>query len=488
MSEQVKSSWESRFSATLLSVFISLAIAAYLIPDIVNSNFFAHLTFGNWILSNAELPRQDFWTVAGEGKNWIATNWLFELLLALIESLSFQKGFILLILFVNCFLVALLSFLFSKESKSIFFGTIISLVVSCGVLLELPISPLLFGLIGFVLLLIFLNREGSKKNLFGVFLVSLLLANSTEWHLFVLLSVLFLHTRRLVVSDLIALFTPVLITPFFGGQVIALFKGLYTELPYRTSVLIEAGTVYQFKAGFSFVLGLVLLVFFFHARKGLRSNELVGLGIMFFLSMAFKIVFPFYLIALGLGLSRIWGRTEGGVSAESEENSLGELGKGIHQLKQWTQRFDPPYVAFFFACLVVVNFVRTYKMPDPMIHPAVRMVDRYMEEETKSRIIHGPDLGDYLVYRFQNEPSKKALLDSRVGRLNSEVFKASAFYKELIDGGESLEKIANPTHLMCNSIRPTCQRFLHDASWGLLYPELSRKEAGGWILMRRKSQ
>jgi hypothetical protein len=63
-----------------IAIFVTMLMAA--IQPVTDPDFWWHLTTGNWILSNAAIPRHDLYTFTEQSHRWITHEWLSEIMLA----------------------------------------------------------------------------------------------------------------------------------------------------------------------------------------------------------------------------------------------------------------------------------------------------------------------------------------------------------------------------------------------------------------------
>jgi len=486
----LKPCWANSINAFIAALILSVAVGAYLVQAQNSPEFYRHLTIGNWISANDSLPVVDHWTIAGEGVAWSSPSWLFEYGLSSVEGMFDGKSFLLLKIIFLCLFVCSLSLLFSLASNSIFLGTLLAVVASCGALQDISLVPKLVALLCLVLLLIMSTLELSWLVIGTSFFIAALLANISVWHLFIILLVLVTAYEKNASRNKLfcgVLLVSFFVTPYFGTQLKQIISQLINELPFRTSFLAEPASVYQYDSVFVFLLGLVFAVLCFSSKELVSKRDIVISGIALIFSLASSIFNPFTLVVLGLVISRQWGRA----CDSNELSSLGNIAEGLLRLRLWLQRFDFAPAVFFFSALAVVNVVGAYRLPAETYNVPELAVDALLESNPSGNILHSMEIGDYLVRRFSSRegaPQMKALVDGRTGVLNPEIFQASVLHSKLLDGGLGLENWADASHLICNSLEATCQRYLHDASWGLQFPEDRKKIFGSWLWMRRLSQ
>ncbi len=77
-------------SCRLLSIeflaFFVLFIALLVSRDIWDPDYFWHVATGEYIVTHGEIPRADFFSFSNEGKPWVPHEWLFQIILYLVES------------------------------------------------------------------------------------------------------------------------------------------------------------------------------------------------------------------------------------------------------------------------------------------------------------------------------------------------------------------------------------------------------------------
>jgi hypothetical protein len=85
--DPVQPSASSRGSALALLVAISLGLVAGG-SEIANTSIGWHLATGRWILAHHAVPRSDPFSFTAEGTEWVDHEWLFQLIVALVETVG----------------------------------------------------------------------------------------------------------------------------------------------------------------------------------------------------------------------------------------------------------------------------------------------------------------------------------------------------------------------------------------------------------------
>lgn len=130
--------------------------AAYTLYD---PDYYWHLKSGQYIFENGVIPRADIFSYTMAGKDWVLHEWLFQVIIYLIQHNFSESGLKLFSAFL-IFLTTYIIFNFTKKQSSTPIATTLILVFYPLLLLPfLAPRPQLFSYLFFALFLHFLFRE-----------------------------------------------------------------------------------------------------------------------------------------------------------------------------------------------------------------------------------------------------------------------------------------------------------------------------------------
>ena len=174
-----------------LAAIISLAFCMNF-HTLVDTDIFWHLKTGEIIFTTHQVPDKDVYSFTMAGKEWIDSQWLFQLVLFLLYRLSGYAGMIVVAAILNTLTWALIigsAFKPQKYFLTIFFGA--ACILSASIRFKLRPEILSFLYIALEIFLISQFRAGEKYALYVMPLILLLWVNSEGiWPVyFVILSV-----------------------------------------------------------------------------------------------------------------------------------------------------------------------------------------------------------------------------------------------------------------------------------------------------------
>ena len=93
MGNNQKSAFDIDGVVTLVAVVT--AIASFLIAELYETDMWWHITIGDEIIRTLHIPFSDHFTVAGFGREYHDSHWLFQIVLALLHRLWGMGGVVL---------------------------------------------------------------------------------------------------------------------------------------------------------------------------------------------------------------------------------------------------------------------------------------------------------------------------------------------------------------------------------------------------------
>lgn len=156
----------------LLAFFTTITISTYLITEIYSFDVWWHIVIGTDILEHFSIPNYDKYTIAGFGRPYFDSHWLFQLLLAPYHKASGMNG-------VQLYMITIWSFTFfttyitCMKKVKIYELNIIIFFISCIACSErFLVRPEIFTFFFISLYYWLLNKNISTKKAFVVLLIS----------------------------------------------------------------------------------------------------------------------------------------------------------------------------------------------------------------------------------------------------------------------------------------------------------------------------
>ncbi len=477
MSEQkiakgLKEVWQIRGVGLLIMALASIAAGSYLFSPLTGFLFFRQLAVGRWIRANGEVPFADMWTQAGRDRVWHDGSWLWDLLIAMIERVPFESSFLTLKLLLGIFLCLALANCFSRCSGSLFFGFVISMPVVSGILYRATLDSSLIAYVLTALILLLLSPwfTGQRAGWLGcllLFLSAILLSNTYEDHLLVLLFISGLlvgsYDRSSRSLPIFLLLSPVFLTPYFGAQALQETASSVSSFFDRLSFNPNPGSLYNFETSFVILVWALALVLVLENRslKKLKLLRFVFLPLTLSVTALVDVgLAPWALIFSGLVVSISW---------RIGEESGGNFRTFIVKIRNALAAVDPAPAGFLFFCIVFVNIKKSAQLPIGTDYtPLPADLEDALGELEGASVLHNRELGDYLVYLYSDHNGsvlKKPHLDSRVAVFSRELSKREMKAEGLVDGGVSLYSWLDPKYVLCRTKTPLCKLFIEEPSW-----------------------
>jgi hypothetical protein len=467
----------------ILISFLIIAAATSFCTPIQHPSYFWHLTIGRWILYSKVLPASDYWSVVGNGAawvRWISEFYVFECLIAFIDSSWGERGIAAIILVLTILLFVVVSISFARRAGNLFIGVFFALFAASGVLFNLAFGP---GILGFTFFVLFLelvfSRESFKTErgfISSAFLLSILYVNiHPSFYISAVLALTILYLRstsflkHCLPFALISIIS-VFLTPYFGRDLIIKASQFFSML--RTQVLdgYSIFTSYGYAQGFLTLLVILFLAFASKHFTQLRKLEYFIILIAIGLASITKMFLPYVIILLGFYISDIWGKAEG--------KGFSNIGDGLIKLQRRANRFvqivRPLAVVWVLLCVIIVNVYGLYQLPFNRAILPMQEADYINRNESLFPILHSKMIAPYLVYHFADEhgvPRHKVLFDHRVQFLRPEIdlLANSAFLKGDFLALEALVEEFKPMSILCNNFEPLCNKLITNSEWEVVF-------------------
>jgi len=460
--------------ALLAAYSYCAVLGTYLCQLISEPAFYFHLTVGNWIRSHGTLPVVDSWFKANAGNERLATSWLFDLSVSLLEELGGSQGLAIGKLILCVLLVLALYHLFHRASRDNFLSLLVTTIVTCGLLESAPYSP---DLIAWSFLAYSLECGLRRAPVLLFVLLGAAFANfHTEFYLGALLlfGCLFPVERRSVCAFGVS----GLLSPYFTHHLIYAFTGLVAKTSFAVRTGEFAVNVFDYR--FCFLLFLWVFLVLLCSGQMLEPRKrrlLIAAGLNSLLALVFSPLLAFALISTGFALSAIWPDCH-------DERPI------VHAIDEFAarlRRVPLPGVIWVFFCLITVNSVNFYRFPIVEYFLPVKEIDQLMEENLPSPIWHESMIGPYVAYRFSGrlgDAMRLAFDDFEVVRTAPELLEGERnsqgdFLKTFSDANTFLVRRGSSIYELLSS-SPQFKRVSFDAS------AVARKELNSWVLFVRE--
>jgi hypothetical protein len=163
-----------------LTVLLTTAAAyeSFRLQAFGSSDIWWHLRAGLWILQNHAFPRDGIFSQYGD-RPWVASSWLFEILVAAGYKLMGLKALPALLMAFKIALAAV-TFLLARGRSGNFWGAVLLAAAAQYVIVDLPPLPIVFSILFFgieLFLMLQSRRSGKVRPLFWLPVLFFLWAN-----------------------------------------------------------------------------------------------------------------------------------------------------------------------------------------------------------------------------------------------------------------------------------------------------------------------
>ena len=290
-----------------------------------------HIAIGRYVAYNWEVPQVEYWNTGSLGKPFVAYSWLFEVIVAQIDTFfgltgvwltqGFLGGALLFSVSTVCFRLS------NHRGLSIVLLIFLILPVSSNISLRPQlISWILFCIVTYLSYKLSLNKKSCKKtkrkysnflSLLALFFVALLWANTNLTAVFgLMLCVSWILagdlSKNLTKASLAALFffSGTLCTPYFGKEWLVMFNKI--SHPQAHSYIKEFAPLSLVSWPVIVCLSLFFAVFLLNPKKFrfLFDFRLLLAVIFFVISLRIVKFVPFAVLSLTFLLSIMWKTKE----------------------------------------------------------------------------------------------------------------------------------------------------------------------------------
>ena len=454
----------SNTSSKVIWLSVIVAVACYLCSPIISTNLYRSIAVGRWILTFEKMPTEDLWSYAGTGVSWVNTSWAFDVLIASIERSFGLQGLSVFKIVLSVLFLAISSALYSVLSGSVFFGTLVAVLVACGVLVSTDLEPwLLQGVCFLIIVFLLLSLRRFFLKAVAMLLIFTLILNSGSGVIGILLSLLlcvwslpFPGKERLSFSFL--LLSALFLTPYGASLVFHAAKEEAFLIAQSFLTWSSFQAVVNFQSAF---LGLLWVLYIALGRNRRKVSPMLFI-ISLFLSLLSLVAFHYAFIALlviGVMLSLSWNQLEAG-------KEVG-LSQGILKLKNQLSTFPVVGSVWLLFCISVVSVLSTFRSYAIDVGVPDREVSM-INESSFFPLLHPVEVGGYLIHRFSGSdgaPLNKIFADDRSLRINQAIgLLASEVLSERVDISEISEQFS-PSAVLCRSTDALCQSLSEDSGW-----------------------
>lgn len=491
------SSFDYPLFAILGQGLVILCLGTYLCTSIHFPDFYEHLTKGNWIIWHGRLPDTYLWTTIGGHLSWSDPNWLFEVIVSSLDTYFGIKG--LIIAKIAFTVLAPLSFacLFSYLAAERFFGTLIAVIVSCGIFFHAPFLPSLLGwsLMALLLLQCFKLADSEESSLFRlllIFVASLVFANTHGSYLLSSMLCLSLprHSKKNTIILSVIFLLAAILNPYVGSQIVTALQTSYNQITLDIILQRDPASIYNFTAAFLTLLWLLFALFWHYDPKGAPVYPVVLAGGLSVLGLGSAFVLPYALFVVGILLSIVWGR--GG------HRNKGNLGNAIYKLKTGLARVSPIGILWVLICLTIVNVVNRMRHPESLVLLPNEEIEYFIESGVNPPLFHEAFIGGYLVYRFSDEKGElreKVMQTTYSSHLYRDAAISDFSLKSLDDTWRDNFRSYAPNTVLCRQSSSLYQLLLENPDWTLAFsgkqkrsktPGIVKKNPFVWAVFKRR--
>jgi hypothetical protein len=468
-----------------LFIYLSIPAAGKLLSD-CDTGY--HIRAGEYILETLSIPRQDMFSFHSPPPDWIAHEWLSEVIMAIIHNAFGLTGTVIFFSFLISLVYYLLLKILRSQNSNILVATAIIILVFASSKLHWLARPhifsMLFMLIWYYLLDIY---QYTHKNYLGLLIALMLLWVNMHGgfiigfilngiYLFANIVYFFvrkvtdrnLYKKKAIVLSLITsacLFVS-FINPF-GYQILLFPIKLVTERFYADNINEYLSPNFHSYSVIPFELLILLtLVIFSISKRRLNIIEIV-LMITFAHMALFSVRYiPLFSIIAAPILTKqidlILKTNEGKFTNAFKKKAL-----SFSETDSSAKGFFWPAIAILLVILLAAkgSFTHSFDGKKKPIAAA-----NFLEQESiKGNMFNEYEFGDYIVYR--NYPKYKVFIDGRSDMYGVELFKEYFKVKNFETGWEEIMEKYNINWIIFPSNSGFSRFLIMNNEWHLIYSD-----------------
>lgn len=451
-----------------------LVLASYFCAPIHHPNFYFHLLLGNWIRAHGALPTMDYWSAAGEGAPFYATNWAFDVAVSWIEQAWGEQGLLnfKLLLFVS--FIGLIASALSRRSGSRFLGAALTALIAAGVFESSSLEPDVIGwglfFFCFDSFLQLMRSENFARGLAKLFLLLIIYVNVHASAYLVIAGILaalptasaFNGRQKTALAAAAAL--AAFCTPYLGGQLLPVTSAFFVELAHHALLHPRAGTLFHYPTAFVLLLWMLLLACLQQSPRSIGARELALLVLLTLGALMAVDYSPYAIIALGYAVAGLWG--------EVGPQGLGNLGRGIEAFRLRASEWDLKGIVWVLFCLVIVNGVQLFRLPLSLGGYPVKAMDFVVDRQLPGPILVDSRFAPYVAYRTSDAsgmPSAKPAVDPRTPTLAFDLGRQMTLFERSGQGLDKFLSAAAPRLILCRTESLLCEVAARSAEWRLVF-------------------
>jgi hypothetical protein len=447
-----------------------------------------HIKAGEYILENLSIPKHDMFSFHSPPPEWVAHEWLSEVIMAIIHNAFGLTGIVIFFSFLVSLVYYLLFKILRSLNYNIFIVTAILILVCTSSQLHWLARPhifsMLFTLIWYYLLdtyqsvhrnylglqiplmLIWVNMHGGF--IIGFILNGIYLSASIVHFIIYKATDRNLYMKRALVFSLITgacLFVSI-INPYGYKILIFPFK-LVAERFYadHISEFFSPNFHYSFVLPFEFMI-LLTFVIFSISKKRLNLIEIV-LMLMFAHMALFSVRYiPLFSIIAAPILTKqidlILETHDGKFTNAFKKKAL-----SFSETDASAKGYFWPAMAIFLVILLAAKGSFTHSFDDKKKPIAAA---EFLEQEfIKGNMFNEYEFGDYIIYR--NFPKYKVFIDGRSDMYGVELFKEYYKVRNFETGWEEIIEKHKINWIIFNSKSKFSRYLIQNKDWNLIYSD-----------------
>lgn len=469
----------------------SLLVACYITGPLVDPDLWWHITAGRWILTNGAVPTQDYWSLFGAGTPWRAYSWSNEIVYALAERWGGLQGLLALKYLLALGIVASFGVVFSRLSGDWFLGAVLAAFGAGACVSHFTLRPQSLVWILFAWLIYCADgiaRDGfTRARAIPLAMIMILWANThvtTVLGLAVLAALIYRRGEMWQGVKVVGFaFACTFVTPYFGGEWIALLSQAAHPFDMRSIAEFAPATIMQYPTAFLVLAAVLFGVLVTQGSRTVQPLRIVGLVCATVMGLAVIKFLPLasiYVVSLVAIEWRYAARMHPSLPLIDSISRLKALIAG---------RIPPEGFSFLMIAGSIVFVWNGLQAPlSSRVIPAAA-VDFIQQQNLPGPLLNDFGRGGYLMYRFAGRdgaPGPLVSIDGRTNLIPGDLWKkhqAAQFGKET--WREYLD-LVKPRTILWSNESPLIAILIASQEWCRVFNNRSDREGFSVFVSREE--
>lgn len=382
----------------------AVTCAFYICKAVADPDLWWHITVGQWIAANWDVPVTDHWNMFARGEEWRAYSWLPELVFSAVNSTFGAHGLLALQLVFGALFSLSLFYCLSQISKDWFFGALCGAYAALSCFNHFALRPQLLVwvyLVWSVYLAWRVEKDGLLfKHLLPLCLVIVLWANT---HITTALGIgsVFLWLcaegkMKVAIKAALLCFAATFITPYGGREWLIFFSKTGHPFSHQGIMEFAPATIDQTAVGM-LLIGVSVLLLMFHLRPASIIPARLFAWIMFLLGGLAVVKFlPFAIIWTALLIAHMWG------AQENPRAAFANFGEALFRLNAGMGKAVSLAGALTLAAFCAGKGVLLWREPLNEDRLAVKAFNFVESSNLPTPVLVPFDFGGYQMYRLSD--------------------------------------------------------------------------------------